>query len=232
MSRKAASNARDLAARIGYAFQRPELLDQALSHSTALQGGEKIKSYQRLEFLGDRVLGLAIASMLIDAYPGANEGDMSKRLADLVRAETCTEAARAMEADKAIRLGKAKGHQTLLTDTILADVAESIIGAVYLDGGYAPAAAVVERFWRDRVLNPEMPQQDSKTMLQEWAQGSGLPMPSYRELERTGPDHNPRFLVEVMVSSRAPAQGSGRSKRGAEQAAAAAMLDREGVMER
>lgn len=229
MSRKAATAAKNLQSRIGYEFQQFELLEQALSHSSALHGGEKAKSYQRLEFLGDRVLGLAVAAMLLEGFPKASEGDLSRRFAELVRAETCTVVAREMEADKAVRLGKAKGVMTKLSDSILADVTEAIIGAVFLDGGYEPSAALVERFWSDRVLDPAMPRRDPKTQLQEWAQGRGLPMPIYQEVERTGPDHNPRFRVEVLLAERASAQGVGKSKRAAEQAAASAMLEREGV---
>ncbi|BAT60726.1 ribonuclease 3 [Variibacter gotjawalensis] len=228
MSRKATA-ARQLQTRIGYEFTQFELLERAVSHSTALSGGDKTGSYQRLEFLGDRVLGLAIASMLFEAFPDANEGDLSRRLAELVRAETCTEVAKAMEADQAIRLGTAKGVKARLSPSIMADVAEAIIGAVYLDGGYAPAAALVQRYWAERVSDPAMPLRDPKTTLQEWAQGGGLPMPVYTEVDRSGPDHNPRFTVEVAVARREPTQGTGKSKRAAEQAAALAMLAREGV---
>ena len=112
---------------------------------------------------------------------------------------------------------------------ILADVCEALIGAVFIDGGYPAAAALIERFWKERMLKPVRPLRDPKTMLQEWAQGRGLPTPAYREVERTGPHHDPEFRVAVELADRAPAEGIGRSKRAAEQAAAAAMLTREGV---
>jgi ribonuclease-3 len=108
-------------------------------------------------------------------------------------------------------------------------VCEALIGAVFIDGGYAPAAALIERFWQDRMLRPPRPLRDPKTVLQEWAQARGMPAPSYREIDRSGPDHSPEFRVAVELAERTPAEGSGRSKRAAEQAAAAAMLAREGV---
>jgi ribonuclease-3 len=116
-----------------------------------------------------------------------------------------------------------------LRTTILADVCEALIGAVFLDGGYARAEALVERFWKDRMLKPLRPLRDPKTMLQEWAQARGLPTPAYRELARTGPHHNPKFRVAVELPDRPPAEGLGSSKRAAEQAAAAEMLLTVGV---
>lgn len=155
---------------------------------------------------------------------------MSHRLADLVRRETCADVARAIDLGASLRLGasevKAGGRARV---AILADVCESLIGAVFLDGGYKSARALVERFWAERMRKPARPLRDPKTVLQEWAQARGLPTPSYREVERTGPHHDPEFRVAVMLPDRAPAEGRGRSKRAAEQAAAAALLTREGV---
>ena len=129
-----------------------------------------------------------------------------------------------------MRLGnseiQAGGHRRT---AILADVCEALIGAVFSDGGYPPAAAMIERFWQDRMLKPPRPLRDPKTVLQEWAQARGMAAPSYREVGRSGPDHSPEFRVAVELAEREPAEGSGRSKRAAEQAAAAAMLAREGV---
>jgi ribonuclease III len=220
-----------LEARIGYRFAETALIDRALTHVSALTGPRHPSgSYQRLEFLGDHVLGLVISDMLFRAFPGGDEGELSHRLADLVRKETCAEVARAIDLGAAIKLGSAEirggGRRRA---TILADVCEALIGAVFLDGGYAAAANLIERFWRDRMLTSERPSRDAKTMLQEWAQGRGLPTPSYREVARTGPHHNPEFRVAVHLPDRAPAEGQGRSKRAAEQAAAAVMLAREGV---
>ena len=187
-------------------------------------------SYQRLEFLGDHVLGLVVSDMLFREFPKADEGELSRRLADLVRRETCADVARALDLGAAVRLGGSEAHTGgRRSAAILADVCEALIGAVFLDGGYAAAADFIGRFWRERMLAPQRPLRDAKTILQEWAQGRGLPTPSYREVARTGPHHDPEFRVAVELPAFAPAEGLGRSKRAAEQAAAAAMLAREGV---
>jgi ribonuclease-3 len=173
---------------------------------------------------------MAISAMLFSACPRADDGELSRRLADLVRKETCADVARAMELSEAIRLGasenNAGGRHRI---AILADVCEALIGAVYLDGGHDAASALIERFWGERMRAPVRPLRDSKTILQEWAQARGLPTPLYRELERTGPHHDPEFRVSVALPQFDPAEGRGRSKRAAEQAAAAALLTREGV---
>jgi ribonuclease-3 len=233
MSRKAKSTQarEELESRIGYAFADKAILDRALTHISAAapkqgRGG----SYQRLEFLGDHVLGLAVSDMLYRAFPKGDEGELSRRLADLVRREACADVARALDLGAAMRLGSSEsnagGRRRMAT---LADVCEALIGAVFVDGGYPAAAALIERLWRERMLTPVRPLRDPKTMLQEWAQGRGLPTPAYREVERRGPHHNPEFRVAVDVPALQPAEGIGRSKRAAEQAAAAAMLTREGV---
>ena len=216
---------------IGYRFADTALLDRALTHISALKGAQgRTGSYQRLEFLGDHVLGLAISEMLFEAFPKAEEGELSRRLADLVRRETCADVARAVDLGTALRLGaseaKSGGRARI---AILADVCESLIGAVFLDGGYQAAYAFVERFWAERMRKPARPLRDPKTVLQEWAQARGLPTPSYREVERIGPHHDPEFRVAVTLPNRDPAEGRGRSKRAAEQAAAEALLKREGV---
>jgi ribonuclease III len=218
-------------ARIGYRFKDQALLEQALTHISALTGARnRAGSYQRLEFLGDHVLGLVISDMLFRAFPKADEGEMSRRLADLVRKEACADVGRAIDLGAAIRLGaseaNAGGRNRI---AILADVCEALIGAVFVDGGYPAAAALIERLWSERMRTPARPLRDSKTMLQEWAQARGLPTPAYREIERKGPDHDPEFRVTVELPDFAPAEGLGRSKRAAEQAAAAAMLTRAGV---
>jgi ribonuclease-3 len=220
-----------LEATIGYRFSDPELLERALTHISALKGAQgRAGSYQRLEFLGDHVLGLAVSEMLFRAFPKANEGELSRRLADLVRRETCAEVARAIDLSAALRLGASEANAGgRLRIAILADVCEAIIGAVFVDGGYDSATAFVERFWGERMRAPARPLRDPKTVLQEWAQARGLPTPNYREVERTGPHHDPEFRVLVALPDREPAEGKGRSKRAAEQAAAASMLTREGV---
>jgi ribonuclease III len=209
---------RDTAAfeqRIGYRFKDPALLEQALTHISALSGARnRAASYQRLEFLGDHVLGLVISDMLFRAFARADEGEMSRRLADLVRKEACADVGRAIDLGAAIRLGASEANAGGRGRTaILADVCE----------------ALIERLWSERMRTPARPLRDSKTVLQEWAQARGLPTPAYREVERKGPDHDPEFRVTVELPDLAPAEGLGRSKRAAEQAAAAAMLTRAGV---
>lgn len=221
----------DFEYRIGYRFKDPALLEQALTHISALSGARnRAGSYQRLEFLGDHVLGLVVSDMLFRAFAKADEGEMSRRLADLVRKEACADVGRSIELGAAIRLGASEANAGGRERTaILADVCEALIGAVFVDGGYPAAAALIERFWGERMRTPARPLRDSKTMLQEWAQARGLPTPAYREVERKGPDHDPEFRVTVELPDLAPAEGLGRSKRAAEQAAAAAMLMRAGV---
>jgi len=217
--------------RIGYRFKDKALFDSALSHISALKGARnRAGSYQRLEFLGDHVLGLVISDMLYRAFPKADEGELSRRLADLVRKETCAEIARSIDLGAAIRLGASEANAGGRTrPAILADVCEALIGAVYLDGGFAAAEALIGRLWDARMRTTAQPLRDPKTVLQEWAQARGLPTPAYREVARSGPDHDPEFRVAVHLPKLAPAEGSGRSKRAAEQAAAAAMMAREGV---
>ena len=234
MSRGKAKSRSELEERIGYSFADKAQIDRALTHVSAISGGpqNRVKSYQRLEFLGDHVLGLVVSDMLFRAFPRADEGELSRRLADLVRRDTCAEVARAIDLGAAIRLGSSEAHGGGRRRTaVLADVCEALIGAVFVDGGFVAAQALVERLWQERMLRPARPPRDPKTMLQEWAQGKGLSTPTYREIERTGPDHSPEFRVAVEIADHPPAEGQGRSKRAAEQAAAAAMLAREGVVD-
>ena len=229
--RRSRRSATALEERIGYRFADAALLNCALTHISALKGPRnRAGSYQRLEFLGDHVLGLVISDMLFRGFPKADEGELSRRLADLVRKETCAEIAASIDLGPAIKLGSSEVNAGARhRPAILADVCEALICAVYLDGGYAQAAALVERLWQERMQAKAQPLRDPKTLLQEWALARGLPTPAYREVARSGPDHNPEFRVAVQLPHFAPAEGSGRSKRAAEQAAAAAMLAREGV---
>jgi ribonuclease III len=230
-SRRRKRAAPDLEQRIGYHFTDPSQLEIALTHISALRGARnRAGSYQRLEFLGDHVLGLVISDMLYRAFPKADEGELSRRLADLVRKETCTDIALSIDLGAAIRVGSSEANAGARTrPAILADVCEAVVGAVYLDGGYKAAEQLVERLWEVRLRATAQPLRDPKTVLQEWAQARGLPTPAYREVARSGPDHDPEFRVAVQLPAFAPAEGLGRSKRAAEQAAAAAMLAREGV---
>lgn len=217
-----------LALRLGHDFRDPALLERALTHPS-LSGGRDA-TYERLEFLGDRVLGLAVAHMLVEAFPQASEGELSPRLNLLVRRETCAEVAEALDIGRDIRMSEGEalsgGRRKA---AILADVIEALIGAVFLDSGFEAAAAVVDRHWRARMLRPVLRLRDAKTALQEWAHARGLASPVYRELARSGPDHDPEFSVAVEVDGHPSSEGRGRSKRLAEQSAAQSFLEREGV---
>jgi ribonuclease III len=218
-----------LEARLGHQFADRDLLTLALTHMSATANGRR-ETYQRLEFLGDRVLGLVVADMLYAAFPGAEEGELSRRLADLVRRESCAEVAFEWGAEAYARLGEG---ERLLAGTsktaIFSDICESLIGAVFLDGGYAAAKTVVTRAFEPRMRVPRRPLRDSKTALQEWAQARGLEPPLYQEIARAGPDHAPEFTMAVVVRGYGPAEAKGASKRGAEQAAAALFMGREGI---
>ena len=216
-----------LEGRLGFAFADPALLVLALTHVGAAK--RRIASYQRLEFLGDRVLGIAIAAMLYTAFPDAEEGELSRRLADLVRRESCATVADGWGVLDHIRLGPGERTSVTLKRAILGDICESVIGAVFLDGGFDAARALVERAFGAQMHAPRRSLQDAKTALQEWAQARGLPAPLYVERHRSGPDHAPEFVVAVTISGHAPAEAAGPSKRIAEQAAASAFMTREGV---
>jgi ribonuclease-3 len=175
------------------------------------------------------VLGLIISDMLFRAFPKADEGELSRRLADLVRREACADVARAIELGEALRLGArrptpAAGCAPRSSPTSARRWSARSISTAAMSGG-----KLVEKLWGERMRTPVRPLRDPKTILQEWAQARGLPTPTYREVARTGPHHDPEFRVAVRLPSREPAEGVGRSKRAAEQAAAAAMLKREGV---
>jgi ribonuclease-3 len=220
-----------LEARIGYQFSDTMLRATAFTHVSALKAARKRgDSYQRLEFLGDHVLGLIVSDMLYRAFPKANEGELSKRLADLVRKESCADVATSLGLADDIKLGAVGAAASArLRQSVLGDICEAVIGAIFLDGGYAAAARFVERNWTERMRRPRPALRDPKTVLQEWAQGKGLPTPVYREIERTGPHHDPQFRVAVDLQGVAAAEGIGGSKRAAEKAAASAMIAREGV---
>ncbi|WP_298259999.1 ribonuclease III [Bradyrhizobium sp.] len=217
--------------RIGHKFADATLLATALTHVSALKPSRKRgDSYQRLEFLGDHVLGLIVSDMLYRAFPNADEGELSKRLADLVRKESCADVAKSLGLVDDIKLGAVGATAGVrLRKSVLGDICEAVIGAVFLDGGYQAAAEFVERNWTERMHKLRRPLRDPKTTLQEWAQGKGLPTPVYREIERTGPHHDPQFRIAVELPGLAAAEGVGGSKRVAEKAAASAMIAREGV---
>lgn len=220
----------DLQQALGHSFANPGLLSRALTHASAIGFGQDSGTYQRLEFLGDRVLGLVVADMLDEHFPEAPEGELSRRLARLVSGETCAEVAADMNLARFLRIGgsvqKSGGRATI---GVLADVCESVLGAVYRDGGLPAARGVIERYWRPRLESMSGPLRDAKTELQEWAHRRGLVAPTYSEILRSGPDHAPQFEIEVTVGAIEPGRGQGRSKREAEHEAAAFVLRRERV---
>ena len=230
MARAVRPDRQELEQSIGYRFRDPALLDEALTHATAAKAKGRT-NYQRLEFLGDRVLGLVIAEMLFEAYPNAKEGELSKRLSDLVRRETCAEVARDWGLAGHIRLGPGEARSGGSGRVpILADVCEALIGAVFLDGGFEAARTLVRAGFEHRMLARQRPSQDAKTTLQEWAQARGLAAPVYKTEERSGPDHAPRFTISVEVDGFPAIFAGAGSKRAAEQGAAEAFLIREGVL--
>lgn len=210
---------------LGHTFRDRSLLERAMMHASIHEGGQG-ESYQRLEFLGDRVLGLAIAAELYRRHPEEEEGDLARRLNALVRRETCADRALALGIDEALRLGTAEATAGGRRKTaILADACEAALAAVYLDAGFEAAADVVARAWQPLLDGDREPARDAKTALQERLQADGDPPPTYRLKERTGPDHKPHFVIEVVGRSGVLAVGEGGSKREAEQAAARAALD-------
>jgi ribonuclease III len=221
--------------RIGHSFKDHALLSTALTHSSAVAAGicSAPGTYERLEFLGDRVLGLTVAEMLLQAFPEAPEGELSPRLARLVRKETCAEVAAELKIGEALITGGGKEQRRALqTRNVLGDACEAVIAAIYLDGGIDAARRFVSDHWRERMLNLRGPKQDAKTALQEWAQRIGKGTPSYSLVDRRGPDHASTFAVKVSVAGTEPSIGEGRSRRDAEQAAATTVLRREGVWTR
>lgn len=214
--------------RIGHRFKNRELIVTALTHASA--ASPERDSYQRLEFLGDRVLGLAVSEMLLEAFPKASEGELSPRLAEMVRKETCAEVAAGLHLGDALVIGGGEAQQRALqTRNVLGDVCEAVIGAIFLDGGYGVAREFVRAHWGERMLAVRNPRGNAKTALQEWVQAKGLAPPRYTIAARTGPDHDSVFAVEVTVDGYVAAHGEGRTRREAEQEAAETMLVRERV---
>lgn len=220
-----------LEARLGYAFKDAALLQRALTHSSAVSPSKRTAdSYQRFEFLGDRVLGLVVADMLCQRLPKANEGELSRTLNSLVRKETCARVARSLGMGSFIKLGESEARTGGADkDAILGDVCEAVIGAMYADGGLEPAYTFVVRMFGDNLDVAQARKADAKTALQEWAQGKGLEPPTYLETDRTGPDHAPVFTISVVVRGFEPIMAEGTSKKLAEHQAAEKFLLREGV---
>jgi ribonuclease-3 len=218
----------ELADRLGYRFRRSDLVEQALTHASA--AARIGANYERLEFLGDRVLGLAVAHLLYERFPDESEADIARRLAALVRRDALAGIARGLGLGRLLRMSRGEeDYGGRENPTILADACEALLGAIYLDGGYEPAASVVRAAWRPLAELSPMPPRDAKTMLQEWAQGRGLKLPEYVVIETSGPPHDPVFEIEARLDGHKPAAGKGRSRRAAEQQAAQVFLRRLGV---
>ena len=210
------------AQRLGHSFADEGLLRQALTHASATKHSE---DNQRLEFLGDRVLGLVIAQALFDADKSASEGQLAPRLNALVRKEACAEVAEQINLGEALKLGRSEmrsgGRRKL---ALLGDAMEAVIAAVYLDAGFPTAQALILRLWGQRIQTAESRAIDPKSSLQEWAQARALPPPEYIDISRTGPDHQPVFIVEAALSNGLKARGQAPSKKAAQVQAAAALL--------
>lgn len=209
--------------RLGYRFKKPELLIRAVTHAS--NSSETRPDNQRLEFLGDRVLGLVMAEALLSRDKGATEGQLAPRFNALVRKETCAEVAREIDLGQVLKLGRSEAMSGgRRKRALLGDAMEAVIAAVYLDAGFDVARNLVIRIWGDRIDNVESDARDAKTTLQEWAQARGQTPPDYQEIARTGPDHAPVFTVRVRLESGEEATAEATSKRSAEQSAAKALL--------
>lgn len=215
-----------LEARIGYKFNNPELLKTALTHSSYGDGQRTVETYERLEFLGDRVLGLLTADMLYSSVH-EEEGDMARRLNALVRKETCARVSRAIGLGDTLLISQSEDKQGGREKvSILGDACEAVLGAIYLDGGMTPAKAFYDRHWAadiERVLTQSA--KDPKTELQERASANGAHPPVYSVVEQSGPDHRPLFVIEVAIEGIGKAQGTGKSKKSAERYAARHLLE-------
>jgi len=215
---------------IGYRFRDQKLIQEALTHASVRAGRSGQIDNERLEFLGDRVLGLAVAELLHGRFPKLREGELARRFNRLVSGDACAQVAREIELGRFLILADSEADNGgREKDTILADAMEAILGAVFIENGYGKAKDVVVTLWADRVDTLQRNPVDPKSALQEWAQGRGLPLPKYTEADRSGPDHAPEFVTEVEIEGHQPASARGASKRQAEQAAARALLEREGV---
>jgi ribonuclease III len=218
----------ELPAILGHDFAAPSLLTEALTHpsATSPERGHARRGYDRLEFLGDRVLGLVVAELLWRRFPEEPEGRLTQRHTHLVRRETLARVAEAIGLGQHLILSRSEQMAGAAANpAILADACEAVIAAIYVDGGFDAAAAFVGRHWQPLIAEMAAPPRDPKTMLQEWAQARGLGLPRYELVATSGPDHAPRFTIAVSIAGGAPATASGPAKRVAEAAAAAALLD-------
>ncbi len=222
---KLSADLKAFSGRIGHEFSQPDLLVRALTHGSISSSTRP--DNQRLEFLGDRVLGLVMAEALLSADKGASEGLLAPRFNALVRKETCADVAREVDLGAVLKLGRSEmlsgGRRK---QALLGDAMEAVIAAVYLDGGFTAAQRMILRLWGKRIETVEDDARDAKTSLQEWAQARGLKPPKYVETGRIGPDHAPVFTIAAQLDNGEEASATAPSKRAAEQAAAKALLTR------
>ncbi|MCW9045884.1 MAG: ribonuclease III [Alphaproteobacteria bacterium] len=225
VSQKKLENLSSLEKQLGYSFSNSELITQALIHSSTVERGGNLESNERLEFLGDRVLGLVVSEMLYQSFPQEEEGDLAKRHVGLVRKETLAEIANKIGLGKYMVIAKSEEEMGgRKNPSLLSDCCEAIIAALYLDGGLSVADKFIRDHWTPLMDNTFEPPKDNKTNLQEWAQAHGLGLPNYSEVSRQGPSHAPEFTLKASLQNNQSAFGIGKSKRAAEQAAAGALL--------
>ncbi len=212
---------------LGYAFKNAKLYEQALTHGSLPKASD---NYERLEFLGDRVLGLVIAEALYLQHGGEREGKLAARHSTLVRGEMCADVAEKLGLAEIVRVGVAEKKLGVnRTRSILGDVMEAIIGAIFMDGGMDAARDFVLRHWADHLKKPETARKDAKTFVQEWVLARGVALPVYEVTARSGPEHQPEFTVRLTVGKYGQAEGKGRSKQIAEMAAAQQFIDASGL---
>lgn len=221
---------KELEKAVGYQFKDRTLIDRAMTHASAVQEFGARFSYERLEFLGDRVLGLAIANLLFQRFEGEPEGGLAARLNALVNRDACALVATKLGLQKWLILDAAEenagGREKA---SILSDICEALLGAIYLDGGIKPANSVIETQWSPLLKSVGKRPKDPKSALQEWAQAQGLATPTYEIVGQVGPDHAPEFAARVLVGEFEPVEGRGHSKQDAQRAAAKLMLEAQEV---
>jgi ribonuclease III len=217
-----------IAERLGYTFTDRALLRHSLTHASSRR---KHDDYERLEFLGDRVLGLVLAELLYKQFPKQDEGGMAARHSALVRGEACAAAGRALGLEEFIIMGETEMHKGMhLKPGVIGDVMEALIAGIYLDGGLEEARRFILKNWEMLLADGQaLTRKDAKTFLQEWVLARSSPIPVYKPVSRTGPEHAPVFVVAVEVKGCEPMEGTGPSKRAAEQDAATKFLRRESI---
>ncbi|CAL4867782.1 ribonuclease III [Asticcacaulis benevestitus] len=218
-----------LQSNLGYTFRDAALLELALTHASVAEGARKMADNERLEFLGDRVLGLMIAEALMEALPDATEGELSRRFHTLVSRETCADIARTLELGAAIRLAAGETKSGGRTNpTILGDACEALMAAVYIDGGYEAVLKTFKPLWLKALTESgNVSRSNPKSFLQEWAVAQGMGAPVYSVVSRKGPDHAPVFTIEVRIDHLPPQSATGKSRQEAEKAAALGLIERE-----